>query len=191
MFARLRGIDETQIPRVVVMLVTNLLLQDHIDKQCGDLRCVCLATQAGLALSASDDEKFAEPVVKLCPCVRKIATLFWLRNSLVVLIFFRDKHVSSALSSQRVNSISETSFLFFVQQLFSQTYWRQEKNCWPRLTTPDGANSNSLWHLSHHYAKLVQENFNRGQSFQSLQCRGSKVAIHGRVQFLAVGTSGS
>ena len=40
MFARLRGIDEKQIPRVVVMLVTNLLLQDHIDKQCGDLRWV-------------------------------------------------------------------------------------------------------------------------------------------------------
>ena len=40
MFARLRGIDEKQIPRVVVMLVTNLLLLDHIDKQCGDLRWV-------------------------------------------------------------------------------------------------------------------------------------------------------
>ena len=38
LFARLRGVDEMQIPGVVVMLVTRLLLQDHIDKQCGDLR---------------------------------------------------------------------------------------------------------------------------------------------------------
>ena len=38
MYARLRGVDEKQIPDVVKKLVESLLLSDHMNKQAGDLR---------------------------------------------------------------------------------------------------------------------------------------------------------
>ncbi len=42
MYARLRGVREGQIDDVIMTLIENLLLMDHINKQAGDLRYITL-----------------------------------------------------------------------------------------------------------------------------------------------------
>lgn len=44
MYARLRGVREADIGRVIDKLLQSLLLQDHASKQTGDLRCVRACT---------------------------------------------------------------------------------------------------------------------------------------------------